>query len=92
MPEQPLFPDTPLHIVHILLDLYRRMTPAQRAARMLEMCRAAGRLAEAGVRRQFPHADENEIRLRTAARWLPADLMRKAYGFDPDAETGDNAP
>ncbi|MGE0431557.1 MAG: hypothetical protein AB7K09_08855 [Planctomycetota bacterium] len=85
MPEQPLFSDTPLHVEHILLDLYRRMTPAQRAAKMLAMCRAAGELAAAGVRRQYPDASEEELRLRTAARWLPADLMRKAYGFDPDA-------
>lgn len=42
------------------------------------------RLALAGVRSRHPQADERECLLRIASLYLPTDLMRKAFGWDPD--------
>ncbi|MFA0740235.1 MAG: hypothetical protein DFNUSKGM_000337 [Candidatus Fervidibacter sacchari] len=38
---------------------------------------------EAEVRQRHPNADEREIRLRVASRWLPPELMQKAFGWNP---------
>ncbi|WP_456331029.1 hypothetical protein [Fervidibacter sacchari] len=41
------------------------------------------KLMEAEVRQRHPNADEREIRLRVASRWLPPELMQKAFGWNP---------
>ena len=33
-----------------------------------------------------PEASEREIKLRVASRRIPAELMRRAFGWDPDKE------
>jgi hypothetical protein len=38
---------------------------------------------EAEVRHRHQNADERETRLRVASRWLPSELMQKAFGWNP---------
>ena len=38
------------------------------------------------VRRRYPHADENEIRRRFAARVLPREDVIRIFGWDPELE------
>jgi hypothetical protein len=40
-------------------------------------------LARADVGRRHPDADEREVRLRVASRYLDPDLIRKAFDWDP---------
>jgi hypothetical protein len=65
---------------------YRRMSPAARFDRVRALNAAVLALAEADERRRHPDADDREIDLRVAARWLDAETMRRAFGWDP--ETG----
>jgi hypothetical protein len=60
------------------------MTPREKMRRVVELNRFGFQLTLADVRRRYPDADEREWRLRAASRFLPAELMRKAFGWDPD--------
>jgi hypothetical protein len=71
----------------MLVDAYRSMTVAEKWRRVSELNRALELLALADVKRRHPDADEQECRLRVASRRIPADLMRRAFGWDP-AERG----
>lgn len=80
-------PDTHPDVEKILIDAYRRMTPAEKIAKMRQLNECGSRLAFADVRRRYPDAPEREIWLRVASRYLSADLMQKAFGWNP-AEKG----
>jgi hypothetical protein len=36
--------------------------------------------------KQYPKAEEHELKLRPASLWLTADQMRVAFDWDPDVE------
>jgi hypothetical protein len=46
----------------LYLQTLRRMTPAQRLAKAMELSDLGKRLFLHGLRRRFPDADENQIR------------------------------
>jgi hypothetical protein len=79
-------PDTHPDVERILVEAYRRMMPAGRYRKVGEMNRAVELLALADVRRRYPNADDRECQLRVASRRIPADLMRKAFGWTSDVE------
>ena len=83
---KPLMDDTPPEIEEIWLEMLRKRTPAERFRRVGELSAALQQMAEAETRRRHPDASEREIKLRVASRRIPADLMRKAFGWDPDIE------
>lgn len=83
---QPLAPDTPPEIEQRLLEGYRRMTAAEKLQIMQDLQRTAQLLALGDIRRRYPQADEREVRLRLAARWLEPELMKKAFGWDVEIE------
>ena len=83
---KPLSDDTHPEIERLWIDGLRRRTPAQRFHRIGELNATLQRLAEIETRQRHPDAPEREIRLRVAARRLPAELMRRAFGWDPDRE------
>lgn len=66
-----------------MIDLYRRMTPAQRVARMAALNRMVQELAAARIRREHPDASPREIQLRVAALWLGREAMLRTYGWAP---------
>ncbi len=68
----------------VLLDLYRRMTPAEKARRLSEACRAVEQLARARITAQYGDLPEVEMKLRLAALRLPRDTMTKVFGWDPE--------
>jgi len=39
-------------------------------------------IASAGIRRRYPSAAEEEIRMRLAALWLDREIMKKVFGWD----------
>ncbi len=77
-------PDTPPEIERILVEGYRRMSLAERFQRVEGLNRTLEILALTDIRRRHPDATEHEIRLRLASRRIPADLMRRAFDWDPD--------
>lgn len=75
--------DTHPAIEALLIDGYRRMTPAQKLERVRTLTRAVQELALLDVRRRYPDADAHELALRVASRWIEPDLMVRAFGWDP---------
>jgi hypothetical protein len=58
------------------------MSPSQKVERVRALTRAVQELALIDIRRRHPEATEREQRLRLASRWLPPELMAKAFGWD----------
>ncbi len=76
--------DTSEEVERILLEAYRRKTPAERiylAADTTEFLRQQVWLS---IRRDYPHADQNETLCRFAARWLGREWAIRVYGWDPE--------
>ena len=59
---------TPAEALELQISRYRQMSGEQRLAVALELHELACDVARAGIRRQFPHADEAEIERRLRQR------------------------
>ena len=71
--------DTPFEIERRQIEGWRRMTPAEKLRLVLAMSASVRRLALAGVRRRYPHAEPREHDLRLAQVMLGDELARRAY-------------
>jgi hypothetical protein len=60
----------------------RAMTPAERVGVGVALWEAGHSLQRAGIRHQYPDADEDEIAFRMAVSRFGEELARKAYGKD----------
>jgi hypothetical protein len=79
--------DTPPEVEEILLEGYRRMTPAEKLARVMDLNRAAQEMALARIRATYgPDLSEREERLRLAALWIDRDTMIRAFDWDPEVQ------
>ncbi len=76
--------DTPPDIEEIVLEGYRRMTPAQKLRRVIELGVAAEAMAAARIRARYgPEISPRELRLRLAALQLDRRTMIEAFDWDP---------
>lgn len=78
--------DTSYEAEQLLIEEYRRMSPADKPQRVAEMCRAVEQLAVAGIRERYPHAYAPEIMLRLGSLRLGRALMIEAFGWDRERE------
>lgn len=78
--------DTHPEIERLLIEGYRRMSAAEKVRCVQQLNMSVWAMAASGVRSMHPNADEREVALRVASRTIPADLMVKAFGWDPAAE------
>jgi len=78
--------DTHPAVEAILIAGYRRMSVAEKLARVSAMSRAVQELALLDIQRRHPDADEREQALRLASRRLDAATMQRAFGWDPVRE------
>ncbi|HLK22906.1 MAG TPA: hypothetical protein VKT81_28365 [Bryobacteraceae bacterium] len=78
------YSDTDPKAMEVWLDLQRRMSAGEKLATVLAASQMLLQMYEAGVRMQYPEADDREVFLRVAARHLDRDLMIQAYGWDPE--------
>ncbi len=78
--------DTRPEVERIIIEGYRRMTPAQKLARVEDLRRFALGLAETRIRSQYPGASERDVRMRLGAVTLGRDVMIRAFGWDPERE------
>lgn len=69
-----------------MLELYRGMTPAQKANKVFDLMRATRQLAAARIRSENPGLSEREIDVRVAALLYGRDLVMRATGIDPGPE------
>jgi len=80
-----LWPDTPLDVEERMLEGFRRMTPAEKLKRVVELNRAVETMAAARIRAQYgPDLPERELRLRLAALRLPRETMIEVFDWDPE--------
>jgi hypothetical protein len=74
--------DTHPDIEALRIERFRQMTTAEKLAQMEAMTAAVLELACLDVRRRHPGADEREVQLRVASRWLDPDVLKTAFGWD----------
>jgi hypothetical protein len=76
--------DTAPGIERMLIEGYRRMTPAAKLERVVALNRALDQLAAARLQVRYgPDLPESELRLRLAALRLDPGVMTRAFGWDP---------
>ena len=68
-----------------LIERQRRMSAGEKLEQFFEMAEMLIRAVEDQVRREYPDAGEREIFLRAAARRIGPELVKKAYGWDPES-------
>jgi len=83
--------DTTREADGVRFERYARMSPAEKAARMVDLTRTACALALAGLRTRHPAADERELLLRLAVLRLGSELVGRAYGWGAGVSTPDGA-
>jgi len=82
---KPMSLDTPPEVEELMLDAYRRMTPAEKLGRVIELGRAAAAMAAARIRATYgPDLPERELRLRLAALRLDRETMIEVFDWDPE--------
>jgi hypothetical protein len=79
--------DTEPEIDRLLLEGYRRMTPAEKLERVVDLNRTAEAMATLRLERTYGPLDERERELRLAALRLDRETMIRVFGWDP-AERG----
>ena len=79
--------DTHPEALRVFLDLNHRLPARQKYAQIVQMYETIKGTYAAQERRSHPEADEREIFLRVAVRRLGPELVRRAYGFAPDADS-----
>lgn len=73
-----LWEDTSPAAERVLIEGYRRMTPARKASQVDSLTLAVQQLAVARLRAESPGSTEAELHLRVAALWLPEALLQRA--------------
>lgn len=76
---QPLADDTSLDVEARLIEGWRRMSPAEKAAMVSALCRSTREMALAGIRHRYPSASQREQFLRLAILTLGRELAASAY-------------
>jgi hypothetical protein len=75
--------DTSPEVEDIILEGYRRMSPAEKLARVQGLNETVLQLSAQGLKLRHGKLSERELRLRLASLWLDPDLMVRAFGWDP---------
>jgi hypothetical protein len=69
-----------------MIEGYRKMSAARKLQIMQDLINTASLLALGDIKRKHPKADRRELMLRLASRRIEPELMRKAFGWDPEVE------
>ena len=70
----------------MMVEACRRMTPAEKYARIQALNEGVLQLAAARIRKQYQPTSEHELRLRVAALWLGDEIMRRVFNWDPEVQ------
>lgn len=70
----------------VLVRGFRRMSAADKLARVAALREGALSLARVRIRERYGDIPEREVRLRLASSWLDRDTMREVFGWDPALE------
>jgi hypothetical protein len=75
--------DTHPEVEKLMIELWRKASPAQKLQRVFGIGRMVNELVRADLRRKYPEATARENELRLASRNLDRDVMIKVFGWDP---------
>jgi hypothetical protein len=79
--------DTAPEAEAILIEAYRRMSPAEKLHRVLDLNASLEALAAARILRQYgPTTAEADLPLRLASLRLDRETMIRVYDWDPEAK------
>lgn len=78
--------DTSPEAERVLIEGYRRMSPAEKLERVFSLNRALEKLQAARIRADYGDIPEREMRLRLASLRLGRETMVKVFGWDPEVE------
>jgi hypothetical protein len=78
--------DTRPEIEERMLELYRKMTPQDKARRVFDLTRTARLLSAARIRRESSGLSDREVDVRVAALVYGRDLVHRATGMDPGSD------
>ena len=77
----PFAADTHPEARSVVLEIIRRMTPAERLRRGLQMTSTLASLTRAGVARDLPGAPESALHEEFLRRWLGRELGEEVVRF-----------
>lgn len=75
-----LFSDTHPKMEALQIQLWRQASPTRKMQMLAQLNKSARLLAMTGLRSQYPHASETELRHKLAGLLLGDELARKVYG------------
>ena len=78
--------DTSREAEEFLIARLRELPPWRKLQQVAEMTKSVRALSLAGLKERYPQASPEELHRRLAALWLDSELVRRAYGWDPDVE------
>lgn len=76
--------DTSPEARRFLVEGYRRMSPADKLARVVSLNVALEQLQRARITAQYGEIPEREMRLRLGALRLGRETMVRVFGWDPE--------
>ena len=76
--------DTSEQAEEVMVDIYRRMSVADKLKRIFQAYEMGKTLAMAGLRQLHPNASEKQIWYLWARQHLGEELFKKAYGESAD--------
>lgn len=76
--------DTDPRIARMMIAGYRAMSPAQKLETVVQMNNAVLEMAAARLRQQYGKMTNRELKLRLAALWIDREMLKRAFGYDPD--------
>ena len=76
--------DTSAEAASVQLEVYRRMSPADRLRVGLELTAMSRRLLADGIRRRHLEYSDAHVHLAFLRLWLGEELFRKAYPGQPE--------
>ncbi len=83
---KPLFEDTTPEAERVLIEAYRKMPAWKKLQCIVDLNQFLRNAQLAQIRQRYPDAGERELKMRLASRWIEPELMRQAFGWDPDKE------
>ena len=78
--------DTSEDARRVMIEGYRRMSPAEKIHQVNELTKIVEQMALARIRRQHGDISEREQKLRLASLWLDRETMIKVFDWDPEKE------
>lgn len=75
--------DTSEDAERLQFEIWRAMSPREKAEIISRLCISVRELALAGLQVRHPSANEEELQMRLFAMTLDRETMLAAYGWDP---------